>query len=50
MYNRRFFQTKLGRAALASVAAMTTFVVLSTQMHVSPALAQAPEHHFVELA
>ena len=50
MYNRRFLQTKLGRAALASVAAMTTFVVLSTQIHATPALAQASERHFVELA
>ncbi len=50
MYSRRFFQTKLGRAALASIAAMSTFVVLSTQMHATPAFAQAPEHQFVELA
>ncbi|GAA4035500.1 hypothetical protein [Parerythrobacter jejuensis] len=42
MYDRRFFQTKLGQAALASVVAMTAFVALSTQMHVTPAYAATP--------
>jgi len=31
MYNRTFFSSKLGQAALASIAAMTAFVALSTQ-------------------
>ena len=39
MYDRRFFQTRLGQAALASVAAMATFVALSSQIAVTaPAL------------
>ncbi len=50
MYNRRFFQTKLGQAALASIAAMAAFVALSTQMHASPAFASAPQHEVVEVA
>jgi hypothetical protein len=50
MYNRRFFQTKLGQAALASIAAMTAFVALSTQMHAAPALAAASQHEIVEIA
>ncbi len=51
MYDRRFFQTKLGQAAIASVAAMCAFVALSTQMQVS-STAQAAEvrHEVVELA
>lgn len=39
MYDRRFFQTKLGQASIASVSAMVAFVALSTQMQVAPALA-----------
>ncbi|WP_086437910.1 hypothetical protein [Altererythrobacter xiamenensis] len=50
MYNRSFFQTKLGQAAMASIAAMVAFVALSTQMHASPALAAAPQHQTVEIA
>ncbi len=37
MYNRSFFSSKLGQAALASIAAMTAFVALSTQMTASHA-------------
>jgi len=33
MYNRTFFSSKLGQAALASIAAMTAFVALSTQFN-----------------
>ena len=50
MYNRRFFQTKLGQAALVSIAAMTAFVALSSQMHATPAMAAAPQQNVVELA
>lgn len=39
MYDRRFFQTKLGQAALASIAAMCAFVALGSQMQVAPAYA-----------
>lgn len=51
MYDRSFFQTKLGQAAIASIAAMCAFVALSTQMQVS-STAQAAEvrHGVVELA
>ncbi|MEM8724544.1 MAG: hypothetical protein AAGE86_03385 [Pseudomonadota bacterium] len=35
MYNRSFFGSKLGQAAIASIAAMTAFVALSTQMTAS---------------
>lgn len=50
MYNRAFFRTRLGHAALASIAAMTAFVALSTQMQVSPAYAATPAYHQVEIA
>lgn len=32
MYDRRFFQTRLGQAALVSITAMVTFVALSSQI------------------
>ncbi len=41
MYNRRFFQTKLGQAAAASMFAMLAFVAMSTQMHLNPAFGSA---------
>ena len=50
MYDSQFFQSKLGKAALASVAAMAMFVALSSQLHVSPALASALPGEAVELA
>lgn len=52
MYDRRFFQTKLGQAAMASIAAMAAFVALSTQMHATPAMAAAtaPHGELVEMA
>ena len=36
MFDRSFFQGKVGQAALASVAAMVVFVALTTQMQVAP--------------
>lgn len=42
MYNRSFFRSQLGQAAIASIAAMITFAVLSSQIAVTtpnPALA-----------
>lgn len=52
MYDRRFFQSKLGQAALASISAMVAFVALSTQMHVTPAYAAvaAAQGEMVEMA
>lgn len=32
MYDKAFFRTKLGQASLASIAAMTAMIALSTQM------------------
>ena len=50
MYDRRFFQTKLGQAALASEVAMAAFVALSSQMQASPAFAAETAVAQVELA
>lgn len=50
MYDRRFFQTRLGHAALASIAAMVAFVALSSQMHAAPAFAADTTLQQVELA
>ncbi|WP_202388689.1 hypothetical protein [Pontixanthobacter aquaemixtae] len=50
MYDRSFFQTKLGQAAMASIAAMCLFVVLSSQMQMSPTLATVSPVDVVELA
>ncbi len=41
MYDRSFFQSKLGQAAIASVSAMVTFVALSTQLHAAPEMIAA---------
>ncbi len=43
MYNRSFFQTKLGHASMASVGAMVLFVALATQMQFAPSLALAAD-------
>ncbi len=52
MYNRSFFQSKLGQAALASIAAMTALIALSTQMQADPLMAAAPyaSTHLIEIA
>lgn len=50
MYDRDFFQTKLGKASLASVFAMVLFVALSTQMQIEPALAVNATGAIVEIA
>jgi len=36
MYDRQFFASKLGQAALASVIAMTAMIALSTQFQAMP--------------
>lgn len=41
MYDRQFFQTKLGHASMASISAMVLFVALATQMQSAPAFALA---------
>ena len=50
MFDRRFFQSKLGKAALASVTAMTAFVALSSQINANPAFAATAAYETVELA
>ena len=50
MYNINFFRSQLGQAAIASIAAMATFVVLSSHITVtSPSRAVAAYEH-VEIA
>ncbi|WP_202391194.1 hypothetical protein [Allopontixanthobacter sediminis] len=41
MYNRSFFQTKLGQAATASILAMVAFVAMSGQMQMAPSFGSA---------
>ena len=36
MYDRKFFDSKLGQAAMASILAMTAMVALTTQFQVAP--------------
>ena len=50
MFDRSFFQTKLGLAAIASTSAMVLFVALSTQMHVSPHMVATSAAPIVEIA
>ena len=50
MFDRRFFATPLGRAALASIFAMGVFVMASTQIAVTPPMAMAAIGETVELA
>jgi len=49
MFDRHFLKTRLGKAAVLSVAMMTTFVALSSQIHVTPVFA-ATSFGLVELA
>ena len=50
MYDRRFFRSKLGQAAIASIAAMVAFVALSTQMHTTSAMAANMSCQTIEIA
>lgn len=50
MFDRRFLQTRLGQAAMASVAAMALFVALSAQIQATPAYASDSPVDTVELA
>ena len=50
MYNREFFRTRLGQAAMVSIVTMTAFVALSTQLQVQPAYATTMPAQQVELA
>ncbi len=42
MYDRRFLQSKLGHAAVASIGAMLVFIAITTQMQFDPAMAATP--------
>ncbi|MFA9201594.1 MAG: hypothetical protein ACEQR8_10525 [Cypionkella sp.] len=50
MFDRRFLQTRLGHAAMASVAAMALFVALSAQIQATPAYAAAGPLATTEIA
>ena len=50
MYDRKFFASRLGQAALASIGAMAAFVMLSTQIAVTAPMAQVAVTQTVELA
>ncbi len=50
MYDRTFFKTPLGQAALASIGAMAVFVMLSTQISVTAPMAQVAVAQTAQLA
>jgi len=50
MYDHRFLRSKLGQAAMASIAAMAMLVALTSQMHADPAFAGTHDYQSVELA
>ena len=50
MFDRPFLRSRLGQAAVASVAAMAVFVALSSQIQATPAFAATPVLVTVELA
>ena len=50
MYNRSFFRSQLGQATLASMAAMATFVLLSSQIAVTAPTPVLAAYEQVEIA
>lgn len=50
MYDRTFFASRVGQAALASIAAMMVFVVMSTQIAVTAPMGQVAIAQTAELA
>ena len=50
MYDRRFFRTRVGQAAAASMAAMIAFVVLSTQITVTAPVTHVTMAQTMEVA
>ena len=50
MYNREFFRSKLGKAAIASISAMVLFVALSTQMTTYPSFIAASQFSSITIA
>ena len=50
MYDRKFFDTQLGKAALVSIASMVALVVLSSQIAVTTPMPALATHEQVEIA
>lgn len=50
MYNRSFFSSQLGQAAIASIAAMITFAVLSSQIAFTAPVPALAAYERVEVA
>ena len=50
MYSRQFFRSQLGQAAIASIAAMATFVLLSSQIAVTAPTPVVAAYEQVEIA
>lgn len=50
MYNRQFFSTRLGQAAMVSVITMAAFVAIGPQIQAQPAYATTIVVEQVELA
>ena len=50
MYNRQFFSSTLGKAALASIAMMTAFVALSSHVAVTTPIPLSASLEQIELA
>ena len=50
MYDRKFFGTQLGQAALVSIAAMVALVALSSQIAVTTPMPALAAHEQVEIA
>ena len=50
MFDRKFFSSTLGKAALASVAMMTAFVALSSQITVSTPMPMVASIQQMEIA
>lgn len=50
MYDRNFFRSRLGQAAIASVAAMVTFVLLSSQIAATAPTPPLAAYEKVEIA
>ena len=50
MYDRNFFRSRRGQAAIASIAAMVTFVLLSSQIAVTAPTPALAAYEKVEIA
>ncbi|MDG5746911.1 hypothetical protein P8Q88_01860 [Qipengyuania sp. XHP0207] len=50
MYDRSFFRTQLGQAAIASIVAMSAFVMLSSQITVTTPVTAIAAIEQVEIA